>query len=504
MAMMGMKPPCAVARAVLVATILGSSMVFIDGTAVNVALPLIQRDLDASVVQMQWVIEIYMLLLGALILAGGALGDRLGRRRVFLWGVCVFTLASIGCGLAHGPAALIAARALQGIGGALLVPGSLAILSASFDEAARGQAIGTWSGATAVTTAAGPVVGGWLAETLSWRSVFFLNVPVAAAVLVAAIRVPETRDESARGGIDWTGTALSVAGLGGLVYGLVDSSNRGLRDPLVLGSLAVGLALLGVFVRTERRAAAPAMPLELFRSRAFTGANLLTVLLYGALGGALFFIPFDLIQVQRYSPTEAGAAWLPFILLVAILSRRVGALVPKLGAKPMLVAGPLVVAAGFGLAALPGAGGSYWTTFFPAFLLLGLGMGTAVAPLVTVVMNAAGSARAGIASGINNAVSRVAGLLALALMGLLVIAVFDARLDARLAGSGVRPGIVRELDRSRLAAAEPPDQATDAEAREIETAVRAAFVAGFRAAMWSAAGLAAASALVAWRTIDRV
>jgi EmrB/QacA subfamily drug resistance transporter len=490
-------------RAVLVATILASSMVFIDGSAVNVALPLIQRDLGTSVTGVQWVIEIYMLLLGALMLAGGALGDRAGRRRVFVWGVSIFTLASVACGLAPGLAALVAARAVQGLGGALLVPGSLAILSASFDEQARGRAIGTWSGATAVTTAAGPVLGGWLAETLSWRWVFLLNVPFAIAVVIASTRVPETRDESVRGGVDWAGTAVSIAGLGALVYGLIESANRGLANWLVLGSIVTGLVLLAVFIRLERHAKAPAMPLDVFRSRAFRGANLLTFLLYGALGSALFFIPFNLIQVFGYSATEAGGAWLPFVLLIGILSRRAGALVARTGSRPLLVAGPLLVAAGFVLAARPETAGSYWTTFFPSFVVLGLGMAIAVAPLVTVVMTAAGPDRAGVASGINNAVSRVAGLVMLAAMGLLVIAVFKVRLDEQLARSRVRPSIASHVDRSRLAAAEPPANATPGEARAIASAVDEAFVSAFRLAMLSSAGLALASALVAWRTIDR-
>ncbi len=496
--------PKSVGRWILAATILGSSMVFIDGSAVNVALPALQRSLGASVIEVQWVIEIYMLFLAALILLGGALGDRLGRRRVFSWGTGLFALASVWCGLAPDVMQLIAARGLQGVGGALLVPGSLAIISASFHDDVRGKAIGTWSGATAITMAAGPVIGGWLVTDFSWRWVFFLNIPLAAAVIaIAAARMPETRDEAAAGRIDWTGAALSVAGLGLLVFGLIESGNRGLAHPLTIGAIAAGLAVLALFAWAERRVESPMMPLDIFASRPFTGANVLTLLLYGGLGGALFFMPFNLIQVQGYTPAQAGAAWLPFILSIAVLSRYAGALVPVVGSRMLLVAGPLVTAAGFALATLPGTEGRYWTAFFPAFLVMGLGMALAVPPLVTVVMSAVPPARAGVASGINNAVSRAAGLIALAVMGLLVLGAFNRSLDQRLAASGVRPIVVERLagERINLAAATVPAVATPGEARAVRRAIDEAFVAGFRLAMWIGAALAAASALVAWLTI---
>ncbi|MGH9162116.1 MAG: MFS transporter [Vicinamibacteraceae bacterium] len=502
-----------VGRWVMTATILGSSMAFIDSSAVNVALPVLQSSLGASMTQVQWIIEVYMLFLSALILVGGALGDRLGHRRVFMWGVAAFAVASLWCGLAPDPTQLIIARAAQGIGGALLVPGSLAIISASFDKSSRGKAIGTWSGATAITAAAGPVLGGWLASTFSWRWVFLLNIPFAVVVLlIAATRVPETRDLSAgtgtpgMGGIDWLGAGLSVVGLGLLVYGLVESANLGLAHPIALGAMIAGIVVLGIFVWVEGQARAPMMPLDVFASRSFTGANLLTVLLYGALGGALFFLPFNLVQVQGYTPVQAGAAWLPFILAIAFLSRWTGALVPIVGARLLLVVGPLLTATGFALAVRPGTDGSYWTTFFPAFLVMGLGMAIAVAPLVTVVMGSVESDRAGVASGINNAVSRAAGLLALAVMGLLVVGTFNSALDERLAALNVAPHVVEQLAEQRinLAAAEPPASASPAMARALRKAIDESFVVGFRAAMWSGAVLAAASALVAWLMIGEV
>jgi EmrB/QacA subfamily drug resistance transporter len=479
-------------------------MVFIDSSAVNVALPVLQEGLGATVTDVQWVIEIYTLFLAALILPGGALGDRLGRRRVFLWGVGSFALASLWCGLSPDVEQLIVARAVQGVGGALLVPGSLAIISASFPEETRGRAIGTWSGATAITSAAGPVLGGWLATDLSWRWVFFINIPLAILVIAVSLRhVPESRGREG-GRIDVAGAVTSVLALGLLTYALIEAGTLGFAHPVVLAAGVTGLVTLAAFVLVERRSPAPMMPLHLFRSRAFTGANLLTLLLYGALGGALFFVPFNLIQVQRYSPAEAGAAWLPFILIIAGLSRWTGALVPVVGPRALLVAGPLVTAGGFALAARPGVGGSYWTTFFPAFVVMGIGMAVAVAPLVTVVMGTVAEESAGAASGINNAVSRVAGLLAIAAMGLLVLDAFGRTIDDRLAAGGVRPALVSDLraQHADLAAMRPPREATPGEADAIETAVRESFVSAFRLAMLVASALAALSALVAWVTID--
>lgn len=516
-----MKPPCSdVAPApdasgepcaessrpwVLAATILGSSMVFIDSSAVNVALPVLQEKLAATVTDVQWVIEIYTLLLAALILPGGALGDRLGRRRVFLWGVVIFALSSLWCGLAPDVSQLIVARACQGVGGALLVPGSLAIISASFPEATRGRAIGTWSGSTAMTSAAGPVLGGWLATALSWRWVFFLNIPFAVLVILIALRhVPESRDRRSAGAVDWAGAATSVAGLGFLTYALIEAATVGFADARVLGAGIAGVLALAGFVVVERRAAMPMMPLSLFRSRQFTGANLLTLLLYGGLGGALFFVPFNLIQVQGYSPAQAGAAWLPFVLIIAVLSRWTGALVPVVGARALLTAGPLITAAGFALAAIPGIGGSYWTTFFPALAVMGLGMAVAVAPLVTVVMGTVDDDRAGVASGVNNAVSRVAGLLAIAAMGLIVLGSFSRALETRLSSSpAVRPAIAQQAlaQQADLAALRAPGEATAAEKQAIAQSVRESFVAAFRVAMLVAAALAALSGLVGWLMI---
>jgi EmrB/QacA subfamily drug resistance transporter len=476
-------------------------MVFIDGTLVNVALPALQRELGASLADAQWVVESYALFLAALLLVGGAAGDRFGRRRVFTLGVALFAAASIGCGLAGGIAELIAARAIQGIGGALLVPGSLAIISASFEERARGKAIGTWSSATALTMALGPVIGGWLIDHGSWRAAFFVNVPLAAVVLALTLRhVPESRNAQVQGRLDWPGALLVTLGLGAVVYGLIESSAKGWTASRVVLPLGLGALALAGFMLVEMRHSSPMVPLQLFRARAFTGANLLTVLLYAALGGGLFFVPLNLIQVQHYSTTAAGAALLPLVVLLALLSRWSGGLVGRHGARRPLVIGPTVAACGFALFAVPGVGGSYWVTFFPAIVVLGLGLGITVAPLTTTVMNSVPVAFVGAASGINNAASRIAGLVAVAAFGIIMVPVFDRSLHDRLTEVAMSPAAMEALEaqRSKLAAIEVP-AGIDARSRKAaELAIAQAFVAGFRWIMVVSAVLAIAGAACAW------
>jgi len=504
--------PCAKAAGpwILAATILGSSMVFIDGTVVNVALPALQTNLNATVVDVQWVVEAYALFLAALLLAGGSLGDHFGRKRIYTIGVVVFALASIACGLAANINQLIIARAAQGVGGALLVPGSLAIISASFKDEARGKAIGTWSGFTAITAAIGPVLGGWLIEHVSWRAVFFINVPLATAVLVLVVwHVPESRDEESHG-LDWLGATLATVALAGIVYGLLESSRLGFKSPIIVASLVGGVLITIAFVLVEARqekSGNAMLPLGLFKSTNFSGANLLTLFLYTALSGALFFLPLNLIQVQGYTPTAAGAALLPFVLIMFVLSRWSGGLVKRYGAKLPLIIGPTVAAVGFVLFTLPGAGaaGSYWSTFFPAVVVLGLGMAISVAPLTTTVMNAVKQNRAGVASGINNAVSRVAGLLAVAVLGIVMLHTFNAELDRRLQSLAITPEARQALDheRTKLAAAEIPKD-VDANLRtELKQATDASFVAGFRRVATVCAALALLSAISSWVLIGR-
>ena len=501
--------PCAphVGVWVLIATILGSSMAFIDGSVVNVALPVIQKDLNATTSDVQWIVETYALFLAALILVGGSLGDHFGRRRIFALGVAVFTLASIWGGLSPTVLSLILARAVQGIGAALLVPGSLAIISASFSDEQRGRAIGTWSGFSALTTVVGPVLGGVLVQYASWRWVFFLNVPLAVVVLVVLFwRVPESRDTDASGGLDWWGTLLVTLGLGALVYGLIEAGSLGFGTPLVLGALVIGVVALLFFLLVEARRSAPMVPLTLFRSHTFSGANLLTLLLYGALSGVTFFLPFDLIQVQGYAPTFAGAAFVPFILLMFLLSRWAGGLVNRYGAKLPLVVGPMITAVGFALFALPGitsGPGSYWTTFFPAVLVMGLGMTITVAPLTTAVMGAVEQRHAGIASGINNAVSRTAGLLAIAVFGIVALAVFTSSLESHLATLHLSPGVSQLIDaqRTRLAGITVPANVSGEAQAALKRAIDESFVSAFRLVSLLGAALAVLSALSAWLLI---
>jgi EmrB/QacA subfamily drug resistance transporter len=483
-----------------VATILGSSMAFVDSTAVNVALPALQTSLHATVVDVQWVVESYGLFLGALILVGGSLGDLLGRRRMFVLGVVVFALASAACAGASSIRQLVMARSIQGVGAAFLVPGSLAIISASFDEKTRGRAIGTWSGFTAITAAIGPVLGGWLIEHASWRWVFFINLPLAAAVVAISLwRIPESRNVSA-GRIDWLGALLVAVGLGGLVYGLIESVRLGWSHPLVLWSLIVGAVCLVTFVFVEATAASPMVPLKLFASRSFSGANLLTLLLYAATGIFFFLFSLNLVQVQGYSATATGAAALPLILLLFLLSRWSGGLVTRYGPRLPLITGPLIVAAGFVLCALPSIGGSYWKTFFPAIVVLGFGMAVTVAPLTTVVMNSVAQDRVGTASGINNAVARIAGVLAIAALGIVMVTAFRSRLNPSLANLALSPSTLHEIqaDEIKLAAIHLPDNLNAGTKAVIRESISQSFVFGFRLVMLICAGLAAASAAGAW------
>ena len=488
-------------RWVLAATILASSMAFIDGTVVNVALPFLQTNLHATAIGIQWVVEAYALFLSALLLVGGSLGDRYGRRWIFNIGVVVFALASAACGLAANIEQLIAARAVQGVGGALLVPGSLALISSSFNEEERGKAIGTWSGFSAMTTAIGPVLGGWLVEHVSWRAVFFLNVPFAIAVIVISIwHVPESREENQNGSLDWLGAALATIGLGALVYGLIESPRLGFSNWLVIVALIGGVVFLALFVLHEARAKNPMVPLRLFRSRNFAGTNLLTLLLYAALSGTFFFFTLNLIQVQGYSATAAGAALLPFVVIMFSLSRWSGGLIRRFGPRLPLVIGPTIAAAGFALYMLPSVNRNYWTSFLPAVIVLGLGMAITVAPLTTTVMDSVSEEQAGIASGINNAVSRTAGLLAVAVFGVVILHAFSYQLNVRLNQSGIDEQLKNSvLEQSvRLAGLEIP-QSADASTQElIKQIVAGAFVSGFRLIMLLSAGLALASAVSAW------
>jgi EmrB/QacA subfamily drug resistance transporter len=476
-----------------------SSMAFIDGTVVNVALPALQTNLNATAADVQWVIESYALLLSALLLVGGSLGDHYGRRRVFLLGVVIFAVASGLCGFAGNIGQLIAARAVQGFGAALLVPGSLAIISNSFSEQERGRAIGIWSGLSAITTGIGPVLGGWLIEHVSWRAVFFINVPLAFVVVLISLRHVAGNSDKETTRIDWLGAILAALGLGALVYGLIESSQVGFNDRSVIMALAAGVVVLILFLLVESRLSQPMLPLTLFRSRTFAGTNLLTFLLYAALGGTLFFLPLNLIQVQGYSPTAAGAVLLPFILIMSLLSRWAGGLVARYGPKLPLVFGPVVTAIAYLLFLLPGIGGNYWTNFFPPAVVLGLGMAVTVAPLTTTVMNSIAQNRAGTASGVNNAVARTASLVAIAVFGVVMLHVFKTHLDHRLSSANLPPSVAQSLQTQsiKLAAIDVSQNLNTETQQLIRRAIDESFMSGFRWVMVIGAALAAASAVTA-------
>jgi EmrB/QacA subfamily drug resistance transporter len=409
----------AAGRWVLVAAVLGSGMAFIDGTVVNIALPTIGDQLGAGTAGLQWVVNAYTLTLSAFILLGGSLGDRFGRRRIFLIGVTWFAVASLLCGLAPGIGTLVAARALQGVGGALLTPGSLAILQSVFDREDRTRAIGAWSGLAGIAGAIGPFLGGWLVQVSSWRLIFFINVPIALAVLAVSVRwVPETANPDAARQLDIPGALLAALGLAGLTYGLTAWGAHGGVDALIAGALVVGVLGLAAFVTTEARTRHPMLPLGLFRVRTFSAVNLVTFAVYAALSGVFFLLVVQLQVVSGYGPVAAGLALFPVTVLMLVLSARAGALASRIGPRIPMTVGPLLCAAALLLLSRIGAHAPYWSAVFPAVVLLGLGLSATVAPLTSVALSSAQDRNAGLASGVNNAVARTAGLLAVAVLPL--------------------------------------------------------------------------------------
>jgi EmrB/QacA subfamily drug resistance transporter len=478
-------------------------MSFIDESVVNVALPGMQAQLHATLAALQWVINAYTLCISALLLVGGAAADQFGRRFVFLIGITIFAVASIGCGLAPDVPVLIVSRAVQGLGAALLIPCSLALIGAAYDEKERGAAIGIWSGATAVAAGGGPLLGGWLVDHASWRLIFLIN-PVLAlpTIWIALRRVPESRDPDAHRGLDWTGAALAMGALSALVYGFIAASHAGWNHLSVITPLLGGSALLYVFIRFERHSSAPMMPPELFRSLSFSGINLLTLLLYGALDGALFFLPFLLIQAHGYSATAAGAVYVPFTLIMAVLSRWSGHLADRFGTRAPLVVGPIIAGCGFALLGLVGSSGHYWLFFLPV-TVLGLGMAIAVAPLTTAVVNAVTDRQIGVASGINNAVASVAALLFVAVLGTIALGAYGRSLDHELAATAASEEIRTVIAPTREAFAPPnlPAHLSTQDRQTIQAVVGAAYVHTIRLVMLIAAALSWGAAVVAAITL---
>ena len=493
------KRTVAVGAWVLLATTLGSSMPSIDGTAVGVALPVLQRDLHASSSAMQWVIEGYSLFLSALILVGGSLGDHFGRRKMFVLGVLLFAVASAACALSQNVSQLVIARCVQGVGGALLIPESLALITAAFDEQSRGKAIGTWSGFGAIATAIGPLLGGWFVQALSWRYVFLINVPIAAVIVIVTQKyIEESRDESDNAPVDWLGAGVVTAALGLLTYGFI--ALQGAQGNLLgFATIAAGLGLVVLFVYVERRSPAPMVPLGLFASGPFAISNLYTLLLYAGVGAGFFFVPFNLINVQGYTPTQAGAALLPMILIMFLLSRWSGGLVAWAGARIPLTLGALIATFGFVLFAFTGVGRTYLASFFPAVMVLGIGAAVFVAPLTTTVMNSIPAAHAGTASGINNAVSRVAGLLAIAALGIVLVSSTHAALNSNPAVASLSSATQHALASDTLLSGRLPDRGvTQSDRLPAQHVVDDAYAVGFRNVMLICAALALVSAVLAF------
>lgn len=495
----GIRPSAGAARPgqgilVLAATILASATVFIDTAVMTIALPILQHEFNAGLVEMQWIAEAYLLTLTALMLTGGALGDQLGRRLIFLIGVGLFAAASLWCGLSRGVGELMAARAAQGIAGALLVPGGLAILTHYFPAAERGRAIGIWSAFTSISVAFAPILGGWMIDVMSWRWIFFINVPIGFAVIALTFAgVPESRDQTHSGKVDITGALLATGGLGALVFALIEWARLGPTHWLVLSCLILGITMMAGFIRHEARTPAPMLPLGLFRNRTFTGMNVATLLLYGGLSIILFFMPIHLIHVRGYTALQAGGAMLPFILMLALLSHLAGWLADRYGARLLITIGPILSGLGFVMLGWPGLSGPYWATYMPGMAVTGLGIALTVTPLTTAVMSAAPAARAGIASAVSNAVSRLAFLLALAVMGAVALFRFKA-------GLGPDVTLLLGVEVQKLGAAVVPEALPGRE--QVQLAIDLAALSTFRLMTACACGLSLGAAVIGWLTID--
>ncbi len=498
----------AVEKWTLTAAILASSMVFIDLSTLNVALPAIQKDLNINGKNLLWIINAYTLFLSSLMLLGGSLGDIYGRKKIFVIGIIIFSISSFLCGISNGIEMLIIVRGFQGIGGALMVPGSLAIISSVIPSERRGKAYGTWSTFSALTTSAGPVLGGWLAGIGLWRVIFFINLPLALFTILALLaKVPESKDESAKK-LDVPGAFFATIGLAGITYGFLEASDTSFTTLKVLVSLSAGVLSLIIFMFIEIKSSHPLMPLNLFKSKTFSGVNLLTLLMYTALNVGLFFLPINLVQIQGYREVSAGLAILPFAILISVMSRFSGIFADKFGARKPLIAGPLVAGAGLFLLSFPGltnGPSEYWGTFFPGILILGLGMGIVVAPLTATVMSTVPSGNTGIASGINNTMARIAGLAAIAVLGSFIIISFRNNLESRTENMNLTNKQKTELIKNSndLADTKPPGGLTEETTREIITDIRHSFVSAFDLILYISVVLALLSAVTAFFTVEK-
>lgn len=491
----------------MASAILASSMGFIDGTALNVVLPSLQKSLNASGTEIFWILNAYLLMMASLILVGGALGDQLGRKKVFMIGIAVFIVGSTASGFAPGVNWLIGFRALQGLGGSLMIPGSLSLISSSIDDKEKGKAIGTWSAITTVVTMGGPVIGGALADAGLWRFIFFINVPIGlVAIWMLWRKVQERKEENAEPALDLPGAASIAIGMALLTFGCLRIPNTSIGDRWVIVSLVGGLALLAAFVLIEKNSRHPMMPLHLFSNRTFAGANLLTFFLYAGLGVAMLFLSLDLVQAQGYSQLQSGLTYLPFTVVMILCSRRAGSLADKHGAKPFLVAGPAVAGVGLFLLSLvreTDGPRTYWTTFLPGIMVFALGMAGTVAPLTTAVMGSVSDQLSGVASGVNNALTRIANVFANALLGLLTVLLFTASLKGRVEALSLdaptRQAVLAQA--KDLGNAKPPASLTGQTAASVKAMYRSGFVDVYVKVMRIAAGFALFAALLGLVTI---
>jgi EmrB/QacA subfamily drug resistance transporter len=492
----------------ILAAILGSSMVFLDFSTLNIALPAVQEDLNITGKSLLWIINSYAIFLSSLMLVGGSLGDIYGRKKIFVIGIIIFSVSSFVCGIAGNIDLLIIARAVQGVGGALMVPGSLSIISSVIPSERRGKAFGTWSTFSALTVSAGPVLGGWLAGIGLWRYIFFLNLPLAAVTILALIaRVPESRDKSAYK-LDIPGALFATVGLAGISYGFLEASDSGFEKLRVISALSIGTVALISFLLTEWKSSHPMMPLHLFRSKTFSGVNTLTLFMYTALNAALFFFPLNLVQVQGYPEEIAGLAILPFAVLISAMSIFSGAFSDKFGARMPLIVGPLISGAGLFLLTVPGltAGPSqYWETFFPGILMLGIGMGIIVAPLTAAVMSAVPSHNSGVASGINNTMARIAGLMAIAVLGTIIIISFRNSLELHTADMEISLDKKTELinNSDKLAETKPPEGLSKSDNNKITQNIKHSFVNAFDLIIYISVILSLLSGLTAFFTVEK-
>lgn len=488
---------------VLAGSIMAAAMIFTDDSALKVALPAIQSSLDASGAQLLWILNAYLVMLAAFMLIGGSTGDKLGRKRIFMAGIGVFLVGAIAAGASFDANFLIGARVVEGVGGAFLIPGSLSLITANFDSTRRGRAIGTWAAATAAITVAGPIIGGALADAGLWRGVFLMNVPLGvAALIIFGYKVPESRNEKASHKLDYPGALLAAVGLACLTYGFLAAPASGFSSPQVIATLFVGTACLAMFILVEMRSESPMLPLGLFRSRPFTGGNLITLFLYGSLSVSIFFLPLNMVQIQGYSPTVAGLTFLPFAVLLALLSRWAGGMADRIGSRPLLIVGTLITAGGLleissiGVTAGPS---DFWASFFPGILLFGIGMGITVTPLTTTVMGALDSSYAGTASGINNAVSRTAGVFTTAIIGSVALMVFTGALQGYTDKLAISPNVREDVlaESEKLGDATVPASVPEQMNGAVNKAFRTSFIDAFRMVTYISTGMVLVSTMIA-------